>query len=224
MSTGKLTSTSYVVLGLLCTRAWSAYELAQQMERGWADVWPRAVRGIYNEPKKLVAHGCAASRTERTGERTRTVYEATDRGRDELRTWLGQPCVPPVFESEALVRVLFADQASIDGLRRAIASVRAHAHARSAALLAQGTEYLDSGGPFPDRVHLLHLVGGFLGEQLAAMLRWADWAEGHVAAWERTAHPPGPAESTRLGEEVAAVFTDNLQPRAPVGGAPPDDR
>jgi PadR family transcriptional regulator, regulatory protein AphA len=208
---GKLTSTSYVVLGLLCTRDWSAYELAQQMERGWDDVWPRAVRGIYNEPKKLMAHGYASRRTEWTGERARTVYAVTDRGREALRAWLSQPCAPPAFESEALVRVLFADQGSIDELRRAIDSVRAHARARSVVLLAQGSGYLDSGSPFPDRVHLLHLVGGFLGEQLAAMLRWADWAESHVNAWHGTAPPNAAPDPHSLGEQVARLFVENLE-------------
>lgn len=208
---GKLTSTSYVILGLLCTQDWSAYELAQQMERGWGDVWPRAVRGIYNEPKKLEAHGYASRRTERTGERPRTVYAITGRGREAFRTWLSQPCAPPASESEALVRVLFADEGSIDDLRAAIDSVRAHARARSAALLAQGTVYLDSGDPFPERVHLLHLVGGFLGEQLAAMLRWADWAESQIDTWHDTAHPQAGPDPHALGDHVAKLFTDNLQ-------------
>lgn len=208
---GKLTSTSHVVLGLLCTRDWSAYELAQQMERGWGDVWPRAARGIYNEPKKLVAHGYASCRTERTGERARTIYAATSEGRHAFRTWLSQPCVPPAFEAEALVRVVFADQGSIEELRRAIDSVRTHARARSAALLAQGSDYLDSGGPFPGRVHLLHLVGGFLGEQFGAMLRWADWAEAQISTWHGTAHPRATPDPHGLGEHVVTLFTENLE-------------
>lgn len=212
---GKLTATSYVILGLLCTRSWSAYELAQQMERGWGDVWPRATRGIYNEPKKLVAHGCATSHTERTGERPRTVYAATEHGRDVFRTWLAQPAAPPTFESEALARVLFADHGSMDDLRRAIASIREHAGARSAALLTQGGDYLESGGPFPDRVHLLHLVGGFLGEQLAGMLRWADWAEAQIATWEATAPASAAPDLAQLGQHVADLFADNVRGASP---------
>lgn len=218
---GRMTSTSHVVLALLCTRDWSAYELAQQVERGWTDVWPRATRGIYNEPKKLVAHGYASCRTEHTGERARTVYAATDLGREALRVWLSQPCAPPVFESEALVRVLFADQGSMEQLRRAVDSVRAHAQVRSAALLAQGNEYRHSGGPFPERVHLLHLVGGFLGEQLAAMLRWADWAETEISSWEDTTDPGAANDPRGLGDHVAAVFADNLD-RSPKGAGEHD--
>lgn len=79
------------------------------------------------------------------------------------------------------------------------------------ALLAQGSDYLESGGPFPERVHLLHLVGGFLGEQLVGMLRWADWAESQINAWHGTAHPRAAPEPRALGAHVASLFAENLE-------------
>lgn len=214
-----LSSTSYVVLGLLAVRPWSAYELAGQIERGWRDLWPRAGRGIYHEPKKLVSHGYATARSERSGRRRRTVYEAAEPGRRALAVWLAAPSVSPGFESEALVRVAFADHGALDDLRVAIGSLREHALERSAALLAQGEDYRLTGGPFPDRIHLLHLVGGFLAEQHAATIRWADWAEAHIDGWETTT-APAPMAQEQLGDDVAALMTSNLQAagqRAPTG-------
>lgn len=205
-SSPRLTSTSYVILGLLCTQPWSAYDLAQQMERGWSDIWPRATRGIYDEPKKLQAHGHARSWGERTGRRTRTVYEATEHGRLAFRRWLAEPPPTPTFESEALVRVVFGDHGTLDDLRQAIASIREHAQARSAALLAQGSGYLQTGGPYPERLHLLHLVGGFLGEQLTAMRRWADWAESEIDTWDGVADASVVPDLNVLGRHVAALF------------------
>lgn len=207
----RLSTTSYIILGLLCVRPWSGYELAQQSDRGWQDLWPRAARGIYNEPKKLVAHGLATRWTERTGRRKRTVYEANDQGRDVFRDWVGHASQPPAFESEALVRVLFADHGSIQQLRVAISQIRGHAHARSDALLTQGTDYLRTGGPFPDRLHLLHLVGGFLGEHYAAMLRWADWAEAEIAHWETVGQAANVANLDELAEHVAQLLAHNLE-------------
>jgi PadR family transcriptional regulator AphA len=221
----RLSTTSYAVLGLLCVRPWSAYQLAQQVDRGWRDVWPRAARGIYNEPKKLVAHDLVVRRTERTGRRARTVYEANDAGRAAFRDWLRQPSAQPaVFESEALIRVLFADHASIADLRAAIAAIRGHARSRSEAALDQGAEYLRSGGPFPERLHLLHLVGGFLAEHHAAMLRWADWAEAEVAGWEGAAHASDVPDLDALGAHVMAVLTANVHDDTGVTGRarPPD--
>src|SRR6516162_6651932 len=74
----KLTTTSYLILGLLALRRWSTYELAQQMKRSIHFYWPRAESHIYEEPKKLVAHGLAAASSEQTGRRPRTMYAITD--------------------------------------------------------------------------------------------------------------------------------------------------
>ena len=40
--TESLTTTSYAVLGLLCLRDWSTYELNKQMQRSMRLWWPRA--------------------------------------------------------------------------------------------------------------------------------------------------------------------------------------
>jgi len=80
MSTPPLTATSYAVLGLLAIKPWSSYELTQQMDRSLGRVWPRAVSKLYEEPKKLAAHGLARSAAERNGRRTRTVYAITQKG------------------------------------------------------------------------------------------------------------------------------------------------
>ena len=104
----KLTTTSYVILGLLALRRWSTYELAQQMKRSIHYYWPRAESHIYEEPKKLVARGLAVASREQTGRRPRTVYAITDDGRAALRAWLTDPGKGPVVEFEGLVKVLFA--------------------------------------------------------------------------------------------------------------------
>ena len=54
-----LTTTSYAILGLLAVKPWTTYELAQQMRRALGQFWPRAESKLYEEPKKLVAHGLA---------------------------------------------------------------------------------------------------------------------------------------------------------------------
>ena len=46
----ELTTTSYLILGLLTNRERSAYEIAEQMGRGVTEVWPRAGRQLYDPP------------------------------------------------------------------------------------------------------------------------------------------------------------------------------
>ena len=80
-STPALSTTAYAVLGLLCLREWSAYELAQQMQRSMRIWWPRAESRAYEEPKRLVKLGLARSRDEGVGDRPRTIYTVTPKGR-----------------------------------------------------------------------------------------------------------------------------------------------
>src|SRR5215467_5626294 len=103
MSTSPLTTTSYAVLGLLAVKPWSSYELTKQMDRSLGRIWPRAVSKLYEEPKKLVAHGLARATAERRGQRHRTMYSITPRGRRALAAWLQQPGTGPVLEFEQLL-------------------------------------------------------------------------------------------------------------------------
>jgi DNA-binding PadR family transcriptional regulator len=182
------------MLGLLALRRWSTYELAQQMRRSIHYYWPRAESHIYEEPKKLVAHGFATATREYAGRRPRTVYAITDEGREALRAWLGKPGGGPVIEFEGLVKVLFAEQAGKDELLSTLASIRAEAeqtrlhHAELAADLAE------TGGPFPDRLHVNTLVFKFMWDQTETVLRWVTWAEQEVAAWPADASRAATAE------------------------------
>src|SRR5690606_29940480 len=54
-----LTTTSYAILGLLAIRPWTTHELVRQVDRSLRRIWPRAQSKLYEEPKKLVAHGYA---------------------------------------------------------------------------------------------------------------------------------------------------------------------
>jgi PadR family transcriptional regulator, regulatory protein AphA len=190
----RLTTTSYVMLGLLALRRWSTYELAQQMQRSIRYYWPRAESHIYEEPKKLVAHGLATATREYAGRRPRTVYAITDEGREALRAWLGEPGGGPLIEFDGLVKVLFAEQAGKDELLATLASIRSEAeqtrlhHAELAADLAE------TGGPFPDRLHVNTLVFKFMWEQAEMLLRWVAWAEQEVASWPDDASRPAKRE------------------------------
>ena len=78
-------TTAQAILGLLALRSWTTYELTKQVQRSIGWFWPRAERKLYDEPKRLVAAGLAASSAEMTGARPRTVYTITAKGRKALR-------------------------------------------------------------------------------------------------------------------------------------------
>lgn len=205
MSQGpKLTTTSYVILGHLALRSWSTYELAQQIKRSTHAYWPRAESKIYEEPKKLVAHGLATATREYTGRRPRTVYAITQDGREALRSWLDTPGQAPLVEFEGLVKVLFAEHGSKQQLLNTISAIRTQAERTRDAQAALAADLAHTGGPFPDRLHVNSLVFKFMWEQTLTVLRWATWAEDEIVGWpDDIIRPPDPAPIDTLHQAAA---------------------
>jgi PadR family transcriptional regulator AphA len=178
-----LTTTSYAVLGLLSLRPWTTYELAEQMRRALGFFWPRAISGIYEEPKKLVTHGLATATQETVGRRERTRYAITARGRRAMKAWVPTAGAAPNVECEQLIKVFFAEQATkadllatIDGIRRDIAR-------RAASSGGIPHEYLEGRGGYPERLPWLILVGRFLDDFEQMVDRWSAWATSVVEGW-----------------------------------------
>ena len=183
MSHTQLSPTSFAILALLSIRPFTAYELAQQMDRTVSWFWPRAASIIYEEPKKLVTAGLATSQATFTGKRRGTVYQITDAGRAGLRDWLDTPAAGMRMEFEAMLKVAFADAGDITQLRAAVGEIREDAEARLAELLDRSTQYATNGGPFPDRLPIVAITGKLLMGQYEAVVRWARWAEDAIAQW-----------------------------------------
>ena len=189
----RLTTTSYAILGLLAIRPWSTYELAKQMAVSLRRFWPRAESKLYEEPKKLVAHGLATVSVEGTGRRARSVYGITAEGREALRRWLDVPGALPVLEFESLVKVFFAEHGSRDQLLATLRRVVEGSHARAAEDAGWARHYLDTGGAFPDRLPVIALTGRLQADVNEAVLRWAEWALATAEQWPddlRSARPP----------------------------------
>jgi PadR family transcriptional regulator AphA len=178
-----LNTTSFAMLGMLAIRPWSAYELAKHMDRSLRPLWPRARSHLFNEPKKLVAHGLAVASYEAVGRRPRTVYSITPRGRRALHKWLGTPGVGPVIEFEQLLKVFFADQGGKTQALRAVANIKAWARDRNAENIAVARGYVAGTGPFPERVAILAVVGRFHTDFADMVSAWADWAATTIEPW-----------------------------------------
>lgn len=185
-----LTTTSYAVLSLLGVRPWSAYDLAQQMRRSLSWYWPKAESLVYAECKKLARLDLATGRRESHGRRPRTVYAITAEGRRALRGWLDRPTAGPRLEYESMLQVAFADHGTREQLVANLAAVRAEAQLRRAEALAQVAGYVETGGPYPQRLPVIALTSKFFLEYAELLDRWSDWAQHAVAEWDDV-HPPG---------------------------------
>jgi DNA-binding PadR family transcriptional regulator len=87
----RLTSTSYVVLGMLDWLGPSTpYRLKRVLGESVQDFFPVPHTSFYAEPARLAAAGYLDERVERAGRRRRT-FALTAQGRAALRSWLEEP-------------------------------------------------------------------------------------------------------------------------------------
>ena len=198
----RLTTTSYALLGLLAIQPWTAYELTQQMRRSLHYVWPKSESLLYTEPKKLVDAGLARVTHQRRGDRTRAQYRITAAGRRALEAWLDTEPAAPMLELEAMLRVTFADQGTPAQLTRALRSTAAWADSELTGARPQIESYLDTGGPFPERLHLIALLVGFYGELFDLMRRFFGDAADLVETWDATTGVPTDATLRGMLEET----------------------
>lgn len=188
---GDLNTTSYVILGLLASRDCSAYEISAQFGRGVGEVWPRADRQLYNAPKKLLERGLVSASTDTAGTaRSRTVYSITEEGRKALAGWLATAARPSSLEFEGMVRVLFAEQGSLEDLRQNIATMREQAQQTRALFLSHAERLREhSTSTFPERQHLMTLANRFMVGHFSHISDWADWAIKETETWSDTVSP-----------------------------------
>jgi len=200
----ELTTTSYAILGLLGTRSWTTYELAQQMERSLRNFWPRAQSRVYEEPKRLAALGLATATRDHVGRRPRTTYTITAKGRRALRRWLAdtENSGRPVLEFESLLKVFFGDQGRTVDVAANIEAMARWAAEQNAENVAFARLYRDTGGPFPDRLPVIALTGRFLTDLADMVAAWAAWAADTVASWPDDVSEAAPDMS--VFERVAA--------------------
>ena len=91
VSTGRLSNTSYVVLGMIGLRGPSTpYDLKRGIGHSVGYFWPFPHAQLYAEPERLERMGLLAVQSEDTGRR-RKVYRLTSAGRAALRDWLAAP-------------------------------------------------------------------------------------------------------------------------------------
>lgn len=110
MSTLRLSSTSYLVLGLIGLRGPSTpYELKRAVETsGLVNFWPFPHSQLYDEPERLAGAGLLSEEREEDGRRRR-VYHLTDEGRLALAEWTRQPELGFQLRDVASLKLFFSE-------------------------------------------------------------------------------------------------------------------
>jgi PadR family transcriptional regulator AphA len=123
-----LTSTSYLVLGLLAREGPSTpYELKRHVAATIGHFWSFPHALLYKEPARLAGLGLLTEEREVDGRRRR-LFTITDRGRAAIRAWLAAPAREPAeLRDVGLLQLFFADLGSTDD-RRALAVAQLAIH------------------------------------------------------------------------------------------------
>lgn len=218
MSSGSpLTTTSYAILGLLAVKPWTTHELVQQVDRSLRRIWPRTASKLYEEPKKLVAHGYARANDDSVGRRPRTRYTITAKGRRALAAWLSQPGEGPILECEQLVKIHFADSGTKADVIANLDAARAWVLEQNEENLATARAYQQGRGAFPERAALNQLPGRFLTEFYVMVARWVQWAREVVEEWpDDVTQAPFDKTAAEQGVRLAESIPALLDPRATI--------
>ncbi|HTY34733.1 PadR family transcriptional regulator [Mycobacterium sp.] len=180
------TTTSFALLGLLGIKSWTAYEIVAQIKRGVHFFWPRSEAHLYAELKRLVERGHATAETVDGPRRQRTRYTITAEGRAALEEWFGSAPAAPVIEAEGFLRMFLGDQATKEDLRDALEATASEArelHAKGRALI---DELLHTGGPFPERLHLVEPLATFIAEFYRNLVEWCQETLAEIEDWPDT--------------------------------------
>ena len=212
-----MTTTSYAILGLLAVKSWTTHELVQQVERSLRRLWPRTQSKLYEEPKKLVAHGFARATDDSVGRRRRTRYTITAEGRRALACWLAQPGEGPALEFEQLLKIHFADSGTKEDILTNLDAARQWVLEQNEENLATGRAYLEGHGPFPQRAALNQLGGRFLTDFYVMVARWVEWASKTVQDWpadvcDAPFDVAAAQEAVRLAENIPTLLRDREEP------------
>jgi PadR family transcriptional regulator, regulatory protein AphA len=127
-SPANLTSTSYLVLGLIEREGPSTpYELKRHVAATIGHFWSFPHALLYKEPPRLVELGLLTEERETEGRRRR-LFTITARGRAAIQAWLAKPSQEPTELRDAgLLQLFFADLGSTDD-RRALAVAQLAIH------------------------------------------------------------------------------------------------
>jgi PadR family transcriptional regulator AphA len=111
MSSPRLGSVSYVVLGLIALRGPStSYQLKRAVANsGLHEFWSFPHSQLYDEPARLAREGLLREEQEEGGRRRR-VYSITGKGRAALRSWVRDPITPPVeYRDTGALKLFFGE-------------------------------------------------------------------------------------------------------------------
>jgi DNA-binding PadR family transcriptional regulator len=177
------------VLGLLAIAPMTAYAIAEQTRRALGNVWPASRRLLLGEPRRLAAKGLVESIPAPRGSRAGQRWQATPSGRTTMTRWLQSPVGGTEINSEIALRLIFADHGDVETLQRQVRLRLEQLEEEMRTALAILDDYLDTGGPFPHRLHITTATSRFIAEIKIGEHQFLTWLLDELTRWPDTTTP-----------------------------------
>jgi DNA-binding PadR family transcriptional regulator len=103
-----LSSTAYVILGMVSREPRSGYEIKAAVDNSTRFFWAASYGQIYPELKRLSEAGLVEGVDAPRGDRKRSEYAITADGEAELKAWLRQPPQTSEMREEGLLKLFFS--------------------------------------------------------------------------------------------------------------------
>src|SRR5436190_5910140 len=148
----ELSSTAYVILGLLRFGPRSGYEIKATVDRSTRFFWAASYGQIYPELRRLEQEGLVEGEDSPNGGRARRIYTLTKAGREALVSWLvSEGDLTVELRDESLLRLFFADALPREHALQLLEG-RRRGHERYLELLQAIAELPGEDPPFVDLV------------------------------------------------------------------------
>jgi DNA-binding PadR family transcriptional regulator len=180
-----LSTTDYVVIGMISLGARSGYEIRQAVELSIRFFWNISHAQIYPSLQRLETAGLIRGWDEPHGKRPRRLLEVTEAGQQALRTWLTRDeAMPFELRDIALVRLYFADRLEKDDALALAGVVRERSQERVDMLRRIEAEYHLSEGSASSSTLTLRLGIAFHEAMISVCDEYED-EQRAALAWER---------------------------------------
>lgn len=145
----ELSSTAYVILGMVNREPRSGYEIKAAVDNSTRFFWAASYGQIYPELKRLSEAGLVEGVDEPTGERKRTVYAITEAGESALKDWLRQPPETAEMREEGLLKLFFSGALPPEEAVEILRTMRERRLELSERLRGMEPKTLEKEDPFP---------------------------------------------------------------------------
>ncbi len=115
MANKKVNKSKYAILGMLSERPMSGYTIMQKIKSHINFFWSESSGQIYPILKKIEQEELATKEVQlQEGKPNKNVYTITDKGIQELQTWLEAPDELQSNRNELLLKLFFAQKMPIE--------------------------------------------------------------------------------------------------------------